>query len=613
MAPSGAAQIVSAAPELPLARRLASLERSPIASWVTQTDPEPKTVWANASAAKLWRAKSVSELLARDLSDMSETTRQQSRQWIASLRAGARDYFSIDWTIYPLGVPTHMTLHLTLEQLDDGGFGLLAQAHPRQLPIGDELVRNAEAVRHVSALVALVASDGTILSRNPAAAQRFGVDAEIGDWIEQPELLEAMLGLQRGELLERRLHLRNADGSESSYALEARGTRDAVTGQDAVLVHMLDESARVGAEREVEALARALTQVESQRGRWQTLVDNAPDLIMLVDRRHRIEFANRGLSGVQGGNELIGQQLEMLLAPSSRADVSAALERAFSTRALQTCTMSSSEYRGARQLSARLGYVDGGAPQLLLIATDVTEQRALEQELRRSQKLDALGTLASGIAHDFNNLVTIILGACDMAELTLPEGSPERELFDEVAEAGERAASLTRQMLSLGRKRSEAIEPLELNALVLDLTRLLSPSLGDDIELVLDLESGPCWILAERSGVEQILLNLSLNARDAMPEGGQLRVSTRRIFRSGPLIELGVLDTGEGMSREVQARIFEPFFTTKPVGQGTGLGLSMVHNIVEQCGAAMKLDSTPGAGTRVRVRFPAIEAPQPAP
>lgn len=604
---------MSAAPELSLARRLGCLERSPIPSWVTRTDPTPKTIWANPSAAKLWRAKSVAELLARDISDMSETTRQQSRQWIATLRAGARDYFSIDWTIYPLGVPTHMTLHLTLELLDDGGYGLLAQAHPRQLPLGDELVRNAEAVRHVSALVALVAPDGTILSRNPAAAQRFGVDSVLGDWLEARELLTAVLELDQGELLERQLHLRNADGSERSYALEARGTRDVVTGEPAVLVHMLDESARVGAEREVEALARALSQVETQRSRWQTLVDNAPDLIMLVDRRHRIEFANRGLSGVQGGGELIGQQLEMLLGPSSRARVSAAIEGTFTTRAMHTCTMASSEYGGARQLNARLSYVDGGSPQVLLIASDVTEQRALEQELRRSQKLDALGTLASGIAHDFNNLVTIILGACDMAELTLDEGSPERELFDEVAEAGERAASLTRQMLSLGRKRTEAIEPLELNALILELTRLLTPSLGDDIELVLDLESGPCWLLADRSGIEQILLNLSLNARDAMPEGGQLRVSTRRIHRSGPLIELGVLDTGEGMSREVQARMFEPFFTTKPVGKGTGLGLSMVHNIVEQCGAAMKLDSTPGAGTRVRVRFPAIEAPQPAP
>ena len=254
---------------------------------------------------------------------------------------------------------------------------------------------------------------------------------------------------------------------------------------------------------------------------------------------------------------------------------------------------------------------DGRNSQLIL-ASDVTERRRLEDQLRQAQKMDAVGQMAGGIAHDFNNLLTGIVG--NLALVALPPDDPNWPLLNTAERAAHRAADLTRKLLGFARKNQLLVAPVRVRDLAQEVVDLLRRTLDPRIEIVTDL-GPPISILADATLINQVLLNLCLNARDAMPNGGQLTIAAAADegaprsanARPGPYVCLSVSDTGAGMPLEVQARAFEPFFTTKPVGQGTGLGLAMVHGIVQQHGGWLTLDSTPGAGTRFELYLPQVE------
>ena len=266
-----------------------------------------------------------------------------------------------------------------------------------------------------------------------------------------------------------------------------------------------------------------------------------------------------------------------------------------------------------------------GEVYTLGVLQDVTERKEaeaergkLEEQLRASQKLEAIGTLAGGIAHDFNNLLMVILNYTDFALQALREEDPLRTDLLEVRAAGERAATLTRQLLAFSRKQVLQPVRLDLNDVAEGLERMLSRILGEDIELVLALEPGAGRVLADPGQVEQVLMNLVVNARDAMPQGGRLTIATAgvecRARDAGGLepgepnecVELSVTDTGTGMDAATQARIFEPFFTTKEKGRGTGLGLATTYGIVRQSGGTIAVESAPGRGTTMRVRLPRV-------
>lgn len=580
--------------------QLRPLEHMPLAAWVTAYVPHPHFVWANPAALELWRADSLDEILGRDISDMSASSKTQAAAWTEAFISGRSRSETLDWTVYPKDVPTQVTIHITLFRLDDGEPALLSIAVPRQTPLTDAQVRNAEAVRHIAAVVALVAPDGEILSRNPAALDHFGLDAPLRDWFVDEAVVGALLEVTETGRPHRALARGRVGERERVFNVEGRKTLDPATGAAAVLVHMTDETARLGAEREVAALNHALARVEAQERRWRALVDSAPDLIMLIDGSAHVSFANHAL-GLDDPAALVGRPLVELLASDSRATAEAALARALASAAVQTCELRWLAEHGVREHQARLCPVDtGDSVQVMLISTDVSEQRALAQQLHHSQKMEALGTLASGLAHDFNNLLAVILGACDIAELKLGPDNPAHELFTEVNDAAERATQLTRQLLRLGRKQPDEPERLELNELVRGMTTLLTRALGDGVELRLELDAESCWVHAGRSELEQVIMNLAINGRDAMPEGGELRLRTR----AHAAVELQVSDTGVGMSSELQARVFEPFFTTKTSDKGTGLGLAMVHTIIERSGGTLELDSAPGRGTRFTVRLP---------
>jgi two-component system, cell cycle sensor histidine kinase and response regulator CckA len=257
-----------------------------------------------------------------------------------------------------------------------------------------------------------------------------------------------------------------------------------------------------------------------------------------------------------------------------------------------------------------------GAPAILSVLTDVTDKRVLEEQLRQSQKLEAIGRLAGGVAHDFNNLLTVIIGYADLLRTSIAKVSPDPDAIDEIRNASDRAASLTRQLLAFSRK--QVLEPtsLNLNQLVLKIQKMLSRLIGENIEIVTDLATELWNVAADPGQVDQIIMNLAVNARDAMDHGGTLTIQTRNVFlgdeyatshsgaAQGANVLLSITDTGCGMNAETQSHIFEPFYTTK--GRGTGLGLATVYGIVKQSGGDIWVYSEPGLGTCIKVYLPRL-------
>ncbi|MBM4072730.1 MAG: PAS domain S-box protein, partial [Planctomycetes bacterium] len=261
---------------------------------------------------------------------------------------------------------------------------------------------------------------------------------------------------------------------------------------------------------------------------------------------------------------------------------------------------------------------NGNVVRLTGVAEDITERKRLEEQLRQAQKMEAIGQLAGGVAHDFNNLLTIITGFSEVILLQLAQDSPYRSSLLEVCKAGERAASLTRQLLAFSRKQIIAPEILNLNTLVGETEKMLHRLIGEDITLVSVMAPDLHAIKADPGQIEQILMNLAVNARDAMPRGGKLTTETANVIldesysvirsevRPGPYVMLAVSDTGCGMDKDLQARIFEPFFTTKGPGQGTGLGLATVYGIVKQAGGYIYVYSEPDTGTTFKIYLPSM-------
>lgn len=261
------------------------------------------------------------------------------------------------------------------------------------------------------------------------------------------------------------------------------------------------------------------------------------------------------------------------------------------------------------------GALTGG----VAVLRDVTRQRELETQLSQSQKMDAIGRLAGGVAHDFNNLLVVIQSYTELLREGLPDNDSKRDDLEEILAAARRAAALTKQLLAFS--RSEPVQPceLQLNDVVSGIEKMLRRIIGEDIELLTELTPSLGVVCADSGQLDQVILNLAVNARDAMPEGGQLLISTQNVtfdeefaeahhnVPAGEYVMLAVTDTGTGMEAEIQRRIFEPFFTTKEVGKGTGLGLSTVYGIVQQSGAHIRVYSEVGHGTSFKIYLPRLD------
>jgi two-component system cell cycle sensor histidine kinase/response regulator CckA len=256
-----------------------------------------------------------------------------------------------------------------------------------------------------------------------------------------------------------------------------------------------------------------------------------------------------------------------------------------------------------------------GQPRIVAVTRDITERRAFEHQLMQMQKMEALGRLAGGVAHDFNNVLTVIAGHAELLTARLGEGTPERGNAEFIREAAFRAASLTRQLLAFGRGEGRDLQFTDVNGAILDVQPMIARLLGADIALDIELDPRLLAIRCEPAALEQIIINLAVNARDAMPAGGRLALRTANVtleagdhasLPAGRYVELTVSDSGSGMTRETAARAFEPFFTTKE-GAGSGLGLSTVYSIVRQVRGDVSVESAPGRGARFTLLIPATE------
>jgi len=382
--------------------------------------------------------------------------------------------------------------------------------------------------------------------------------------------------------------------------------------------------------RDISDRRRADEALRASEERFRALVENSSDAIVLVDAQGSVLYQSRSAERIVGytAEERRGRNALELVHPDDRAAVAGKLGEC---RA-RPGSIVSAEFRGRRKDGGWL-YLEGTAANrlsdpavaaIVINYRDVSARRSLEEQLLQAHKMEAVGRLAGGIAHDFNNLLTAILGYGDLMLPKLHDPTL-RGKMQEIRKAAERASALTRQLLAFSRKQVLVPEVVEVGALIAELSKMLRRLIGEDVELVALPGPAPAAVRADRGQLEQVLMNLAVNARDAMPRGGKLTIEVAvadpdEAFRKdhpdvprGSVVMISVSDTGQGMDAEVRKHIFEPFFTTKELGRGTGLGLATVYGIVKQSGGHVEVDTAPGRGTTFHIFLPAVEAPPPAP
>jgi len=353
--------------------------------------------------------------------------------------------------------------------------------------------------------------------------------------------------------------------------------------------------------------------------------------VAVLDAAHAITAVSSAAERTLGypPSECVGLSALEFVHPDDRADAERWLDAVNATPS-NTRSRAPMDFRVRRRDGrwrmvepTATSFVDAsGVRRDLLLARDVTDRHQLERQLQQAQKSEAIGNLAAGIAHDFNNVLTAIVGWSDALIQALPDSAPALSYAREIREASQHAADLAGHLLAIRRDERPQGGPLNLNDIVIRAAPLFRRLLGQRVECMLRLTPGVGLIRADATQMEQILLNLALNARDAMPDGGILTVETAvSTLRDneiagcepGPYIRLTVRDTGVGMDADTRARVFEPFFTTKGAGHGTGLGLSIVNGIVRQASGGVTVESAPGHGTTFRIFLPRLEQQRPAP
>jgi two-component system, cell cycle sensor histidine kinase and response regulator CckA len=369
---------------------------------------------------------------------------------------------------------------------------------------------------------------------------------------------------------------------------------------------------------------QAQVALQQSEERYRDLLENANDLIHSYLPDGRILYANRAWKTTLGytDDEVAKLRVNDVIHPDSQAAWAEQMDQLFrgehSDKAeIILITRDGRKILGEASRSCKL--VDGKPAFIRSIIRDMTERRQLEEQIRQTAKMEAIGQLAGGVAHDFNNLLTVILGYGQILHETV--GPHEREYVAEILKSSDRAASLTRQLLAFSRRQIMTPQAIDLNVIVSNMEKMLKRLIGENYELSTSQKASLGKVKADPGQIEQVILNLIVNARDSMPNGGKITLETADVDLDeaysrthvtvipGPYVMLAVSDTGVGMDAATQARIFEPFFTTKELGKGTGLGLSTVYGIVKQSSGNIWVYSEVGRGSTFKVYFPRIEAP----
>lgn len=416
--------------------------------------------------------------------------------------------------------------------------------------------------------------------------------------------------------LERReLELIRADGTP--VPVEASVSTTEVGGRPALL----------GIFRDIRERLEAAAVLQRQETRFGHLIQNLSDIITVVAVDTTMLYLSPSVERLAGyrPSELLGRSFLEFVHPQDQSPIRAVFERLI----LRTGTATLPEFRFRHQdgswiwLESVVNNLlnDAAVEGVVVISRDVSGRRVLEEQVRQSQKMEAVGRLAGGIAHDFNNLLMVIRGYAEIVLLEAGITAGARKSVETIVRTADSAASLTRQLLSFSRKHVFSPQVLELNSVVSRMSEMLLGVLREEMEFKVKLNPEEVYVSADRGQMEQVVMNLVVNARDAMPKGGKLTLETARVridltrasrfsaVPPGDYVMLAVSDTGVGMDAETQSRIFEPFFTTKSRDEGTGLGLSVVYNIVRGSGGHVRVDSELGRGTTLRTFFPRVATP----
>ena len=373
---------------------------------------------------------------------------------------------------------------------------------------------------------------------------------------------------------------------------------------------------------EMSARLRGLYEtLQQSEARFRSIIEHASDFILILDARGLVRYASPSSERALGQNEpLVSRSIFDLVSSADEVELRNFLERAKKTaesqNSIELRTSLAVTPSRVLQVSATNLLQEPSVAGIVMNAREITEVKRLEEQLRQAQRMEAIGTLSGGVAHDFNNLLTVIRGYTNQL-LESPHNPPESRMqIKRIDEAAERASSLTRQLLAFSRRQVLQPKVFDINELVANLDQMLRRLIGEHIEMKTVAAKDSCLVKADAGQIEQVIMNIAINARDAMPQGGRLTLETAHVeletafaaeaagATPGPYVMLAVSDTGEGMDAETKAHIFEPFFTTKGLGKGTGLGLSTVYGIVKQSGGYISVYSELRRGSTFKVYLP---------
>ena len=626
--------------------------------WIFDVDRH-RMWWGNESALTFWNAESLEDLLQRDYSSDSEVVRTRLRQ-IVDDRIG-HDRVQESWTLFPLGKPVTVILDFVPILIEDGHDAVLIEAsYPLDLKKDPEALRILEAARNTPLLVSTFSFKGALLAQNPAAAACYRRSAEPGlspssdltNRFEDAEIVTRILASVRKDVRFQADTLARTFAGLRSHRVAARRGRDPISGEFVIVLTEEDISdhveleSRLGRvneelEQRVHERTKSLVRLNEELSRQvrereeaeqalrdqfvllQTLIDAMPAPVFYKDGNGRYLGCNEAFLDYAGTDRegIVGKSLHEVW-PKNLADVCAAADaELFEKGSVQIYEgeigHSDGKRRDAVFRKAPFYRGDGSIGGIVGVVIDVSERKRAEERLREAQRMEAIGRLTGGVAHDFNNLLTVVLGNLEIISLKISGNEQLQQCAQAAFRAVKRGADLTQQLLAYARQQPLSPRAVDVNSLVEEMTGLLERSLGETIAISTRLDSAIDHANADISQLQNAILNLCLNARDAMAKaGGQLTIETalRAVgaeaegalgdLLPNDYVTICVSDTGCGMPPDIREHAVEPFFTTKDMSSGSGLGLSMVFGFAKQSGGTLTIESEPGRGTQVTLYLP---------